>query len=208
MNTFEQFAEELQQLTPYRIRFKDEAWEMQLLNLLVMWFCPEFLTRYTTVIGRTIYFPNRLYVRHHPRSAMRTLAHEAVHLLDQRRWGTGLFALSYLFPQVLGLGLFLFPWIGAYAFLFLIFVAPWPAPFRYYFEARAYALDYLTAAPPFRDATLRGIAHQFESWDYYRMYPFPDAVEAKVLHWARQAEEGNDKNLLKVLLIYEMATEA
>ena len=206
MNTFEQFSEELNHLVPFRIRFKDESWEMQVLNLLVMWFCPEFLTRFTTVVGSTIYFPSRLYVKHHPRSAIRTLAHEAVHLLDAQRWGFGTLALGYLFPQVLGAGVLFFPWIGPYALIFLVFLAPWPAPFRFYFEARAYAMDYLTSDPYFREATLQGIARHFESWDYYRMFPFPDQVEEQVRHWAERAEGGEDKNLLRVLLIYEMAT--
>ena len=155
MRTFEQFEAELKRLTPYRIRFKDEAWEMQALYLFVFWFCPDFLTRFTTVIGRTIYFPNRQYLERYPQVATRTLAHEAVHLLDQQRWGKGLFILSYLFPQILSLGVFLFPFMGPFSLLFLLFLAPWPAPFRAHIEARAYAMDYLTSEPRLREATLK-----------------------------------------------------
>ncbi len=207
MKAFEQFEAELQRITPYRIRYKDEAWEMQLLYLLVFWFCPDFLTRFTTVVGKTIYFPTRQYLEHYPQVAIRTLAHEAVHLLDQQRWGRGIFILSYLFPQIFSLGIFLFPFIGPFALLFLLFLAPWPAPFRAHFEARAYAMDYLTSEPRLRPATLEGIVKRFSNSDYYRMFPFPDQVKASVMHWVHLAESGKDPELLKVLLIYEMATE-
>lgn len=207
MNSFDAFATELRRLVPFRIRYKDEAWEMYLLNLAVVWFCPGFMTRFTTVIGSTIYFPSRQDSQQHPQAAMRTLAHEAVHLLDAERVGLPWFMLGYLFPQVLTLGVFSFPWLGAWAFLFLLFALPWPAPFRFLFESRAYALSYLTLPAIQRPYTLANICHHFDSWDYYRMYPFPAQVEAQVRHWAAQAEQGQDKDLLKVLLIYEMAAE-
>jgi hypothetical protein len=207
MTAFDQFSAELQQLTPFRIRYKDEAWEMQALNLLVMWFCPQFMSRFTTVIGSTIYFPSRLYLQRYPKSAMRVLAHEVVHILDAERVSFPAFMLGYLFPQILTLGVFAFPWLGPWALLFLLFALPWPAPFRFHFESRAYALDYLTTEASHREAALEGISHQFGNWEYYRMYPRPEAVARQVKHWAQQAETGEDKTLLKVLLVYEMADE-
>jgi hypothetical protein len=206
MTDFDQFSAELKQLTPFRIRYKDEAWEMQALNLLVMWFCPQFMNRFTTVIGSTVYFPSRLYVERYPQSAMRTLAHEVVHILDAERVGFPAFMLSYLFPQGLVAGVFTFPWLGPWAFLCLLFALPWPSPFRFYFESRAYALDYLTLPPEQRPAALTGMTRQFGNWDYYRMFPFPQAVRQRILHWAEEAETGRDKTLLKVLLVYEMAS--
>lgn len=208
MSSFDYLSAELKALTPFRVRYKDEAWEMQVLNLFVMWFCPGFMSRFTTVIGSTIYFPNRAYVEQHPRAAARTLAHEAVHLLDAERIGFFLFALSYLFPQILVLGVFSFPWIGPWALLFLLFALPIPAPFRAYIESRAYAMDYLTTGPALREAALVGITSHFSSWSYYRMAPFPEAVSEQITTWANAAETGQEKTLLKVLLVYEMAVES
>jgi hypothetical protein len=207
-SSFERLTQELQQLVPFRIKYKDEAWEMQLLNLFVLWFCPGFLSRFTTVIGSTIYLPSQAYVRQHPESAMRTLAHETVHLLDAEKWSFFGFSLAYLFPQVLTLGIFTFPLLGPWALMFLVFALPVPAPFRFYFESRAYAMDLLTAPRASRRETLLQATQHFSSWDYYHMYPFPDQVTSSIKHWAEKTEAGEDKDLLKVLLVYELVAEA
>ncbi|MEM7369321.1 MAG: hypothetical protein AAF587_12030 [Bacteroidota bacterium] len=208
MSQFDKLSQELQKLVPFRIRYKDESWEMQLLNLFVLWFCPSFLTNYTTVIGSTIYFPNRSYIHQHPESAMRTLAHEVVHLADASKWSFPLFSAAYLFPQILVLGVLSFPLLGFWALLFLLFAFPIPAPFRFYFESRAYALDLLTTPELNRKEVLHRVSKHFGSWDYYRMYPFPDQVQSSIQHWADKAESGEDKTLLKVLLVYELVSEA
>lgn len=207
MDRFEKFADELKQIAPFTIRYKDESWEMQVLNLFVMPFCPEFLSRFSTVIGNTIYFPNRSFIRMNPDAAMRTLAHEAVHILDMDRWTPGLFAGAYLFPQILALGVFLFPFLGIWALLFLLFLLPIPAPFRSYFEVRGYTMDVLTAAPQHRKAVLDQAVQQFTGWNYYKMFPFEASVRAQITHWVHKAEKGEEKNLMKILLIYELVVE-
>src|SRR5688500_17636861 len=54
---------------------------------------PEFMTRFTTVVGSTVYLPQP--VDQLPREVLAgILAHELVHQIDQRRWGP-LFYLSY-----------------------------------------------------------------------------------------------------------------
>ena len=205
---FDQFAAELQKIAPFRIHYKDESPEMSALNLVVSLFCPDFMSRFTTVIGRRVYFPSRDFVAQRPQASIRILAHEAVHLLDSQRWGFGTLALAYLFPQILALGVFLYPWLGLWAFSFLIFLAPWPAPFRFYFEARAYALDCLTAYPEHREAAIFRVSTHFDSWDYYRMFPFPQAVQEELRHWMDRTESGQEKDLMKILLIYEMSMES
>lgn len=208
MESFDKLSQELQALAPFRIRYKDEAIEMQLLNVLVFWFCPNFLTHYTTVIGSTIYFPTRNYVQNHPQSAMRTLAHEVVHLVDASKWSFPIFSFAYLFPQILTLGIFTFPLIGWWALGFLLFALPLPAPFRFYFESRAYALDVLTASDGHKNACLDRACKHFSSWDYYKMYPYEDQVKTSIQNWIQKAESGEDKVLLKVLLVYELIAEA
>ncbi|MEZ4775348.1 MAG: hypothetical protein R3D00_19345 [Bacteroidia bacterium] len=207
MDRFEKFAEELKQIAPFNIRYKDESWEMQVLNLFAMPFCPEFLSRFTTVVGNNIYFPNRSFIRMNPDAAMRTLAHEAVHILDMDRWTPGFFAGAYLFPQILALGVFLFPFLGIWALLFLLFLLPIPAPFRTYFEVRGYAMDVLTVAPHQRKAVLDQAVAQFTGWNYYKMFPFESSVRAQITEWVNKAEKGEAKDLMKILLIYELVVE-
>lgn len=207
MTRFDYFVSELQQLVPFRIRYKDESWEMQLLNLVALWFCPDFMTRYTTVIGSTIYLPSREYVEVHGDSVLRTLAHEVVHMLDAERWSEPGFMFLYLTPQIFALGILLFPFFGFWALLFLLFLLPIPSPFRFYFESRGYAMDVLTAEEVFKERTLQRCVEHFQSWDYYMMFPFPQVVERTIRYWVNRAERGHDKTLLKVLLVYEVVNE-
>ena len=109
------------------------------MGFLVQWYIPTYLTHYTTVIGKSIYFPNEGLINH-PNTRF-TIAHEVVHLLDQRRLSTPLFLLLYLSPQIFGLGVLSFPWLGYHALWFLLFGLPWPSPGRVYIEARAYGLE-------------------------------------------------------------------
>ncbi len=208
MTSFEQLTQEMLQLTPFRIRYKNESWEMQLLGAFSYPFCPTFLTNYTTVIGSTIYFPSREYMRQHSDRAAQLLAHEMVHLLDAEGVSEAVFLSSYMFPQILFLGIFSFPWLGWWALLFLLFLLPIPAPFRFYFESRAFAMDVLTADPSEREHVLNWAVAQFSDWGYYKMFPFEKLARKMINYWVQQAEEGKDQVLLKVLLTYEMALES
>ncbi|MEZ4829799.1 MAG: hypothetical protein R3C61_26475 [Bacteroidia bacterium] len=207
MDRFEKFSEELQQIAPFTIKYKDESWEMQLLHIFAMPFCPDFLTHFTTVIGSTIYFPGRSYIQQNQDAAMRTLAHEVVHILDMDRWTPGLFIGTYLFPQILALGVWLFPFLGFWSLLFLLFLLPIPAPFRAYFEARGYAMDVLTAPTFHRSKVLDHAVSHFASWNYYKMFPFEEFVRNQITRWVEKAERGEEKDLMKVLLIYELVVE-
>lgn len=138
---------------------------------------------------------------------MRILAHEVVHLLDSERCSEPVFMLSYLFPQILAVGVFCLPLIGPWALLFLLFLLPLPAPFRFYFESRAFALDLMLSEPAHRARMRDRIVEHFAGWSYYRMFPFPTRAEQALRHWMEKAEKGEDKILVKVLLIYEMMEE-
>lgn len=197
MSNFQYFVSKLQAEVPLKIKYKDESWEMALLNVLLRWFNPTFMTSFTTVIGYTVYFTNREYVAKNPNEATQILVHEAVHLLDTKRLSFPLFAFGYLFPQILVVFTLLFP-ISAYFFLFLLFILPLPAPFRAYFEARAYAVDFMLGR---RD--LQGVIAHFWGWDYYKMFPFKVASEKLIRFWV----ENPDAIIAKVLGIYEQAND-
>lgn len=84
----------------FRVAYKDKTWWMAWLGFLVRPFNPDFLSRYTTTLGTTVYFPDQETYEANPKSSFTILAHEMVHLLDGQAhpWT---FKLSYLFPQVL-----------------------------------------------------------------------------------------------------------
>ncbi len=121
----------------------------------------EFLTRYVTTIGQTIYLPSG-WNRRSPESRYVTLRHEAVHLRQFRRYGLVLTALVYLLP-ILPLGL---AWGRARL--------EWEG---YAETIRAtYEVHGLEAA---RDPKLHAyVVRQFVGPAYGWMWPFPRAVQA------------------------------
>ncbi|MEO0897013.1 MAG: hypothetical protein AAFY71_11480 [Bacteroidota bacterium] len=180
---------------------------MQFIQVLIYWFNPRFLSDYTTVIGHTIYFTNREYVIHHERQAMKSLAHEMVHILDAQKSGWFRFALSYLFPQILAIGVLSFPWLGWWALGFLLFLPPWKAPYRSEYEARAYAIDIINTPFALREEAIVRICSMFGEWGYYRMNQDREEVRLNLDYWVNEAESGHDPELSRVLLIYEMVVE-
>lgn len=183
MSDLQYFILLLQKEVPLKIKYKDESWEMRLLYFFIKWFNPRFMTDFTTVIGYTVYFTNRKFVEQYPRQAMQILAHEAVHLLDTKRFTFPIFALAYLFPQVLIVFAFLFPIDSSYL-LFLFFALPLPAPFRAYFEARAYSLDIILGKRSIENAIT-----YFITWDYYKMFPFKEKMEAILAKYSKHPSQ-------------------
>ena len=131
-----------QQIRPINIAFKDESMFMRLLSYL-LFFNPEFMTKYVTVIGKTIYFPNKEYIENEEVFGQ-ILCHEFVHMMQAKRYGA-FYYLGYLFPQILAIfSLLTLPLVllfGNYGFIalaFLLFLLPLPAYFRMRFELEAY----------------------------------------------------------------------
>lgn len=126
----------------YNIYYKSESLLMKILSK-ILFFNKNFLTSYTTTLGRNIYFTYPNYIKNHPITTQVTLVHELVHVKDYEKYGF-LFFLMYGFPQILAplsfLLLFIFPWwVSLLAFLFLL--APLPAYFRMKFELKAYTFS-------------------------------------------------------------------
>lgn len=205
MEKFENLVKLIQTEVPLKIKYKDSSYFMKLMNLFVRWFNPSFMQVYTTTIGYTIYFPSKKYITQDERTAMRLLTHEAVHLLDAKKYSIPVFILAYLFPQILVLGVFTFPFIGWWALLFLLFLAPIPAPFRFYFESRGYSMD--IATNPYGYETTNHYLYFFSSWDYYKMYPFEQKVKQKLEFWLDKIDKREDKILSKCLTMYQLANE-
>lgn len=102
-----------------RLVNKQHVWWMRWLGWALKPVVPEFSSRFTTVIGNTVYLPDDPE-NLSPNMLASTLAHELVHQLDQQRYGV-VFYLTY------GFGL------------------PTGRTMRAYWERRAYAVDLMLA---------------------------------------------------------------
>lgn len=65
-----------------KIKYKNESYLMLFISKLLG---NDFTGKYITVIGYTIYFPNRKFILNHPESASVALLHEIVHLHNKQK---------------------------------------------------------------------------------------------------------------------------
>jgi len=165
-----------------KISYKNKSVLMKILGR-ILFFNPSFMTSYITTIGDTIYFPTESFVNQEPLNASIVLMHELVHMTDEKTYTKPVFALSYLFPQILApLAAILFFFIHWYIALpiMLFFLAPLPAPFRMHWEKRAYiaalyvqqALSQKLNFTPNLPTQVIDDLQQFTSGSYYFMWPF------------------------------------
>lgn len=138
--TFENLVNESKKYFPnLEIKYKDQSNFMKFIGFL-LFFNKDFMTKYITTIGNTVYFPSRDYIVQYPVRSSITLLHEFIHINDARKIGTVLFNFLYLFPQILiifCLPLLLVSWKLALVLLILC-ALPLPAYFRMKFERKAY----------------------------------------------------------------------
>lgn len=126
------------------LAFKDESKFMKLISKLMFW-NKDFMTRFTTVIGDTIYFPNKTFLTARPVSSVITLLHETVHIYDAHRLNKLLFYFLYSTPQSLLLLLPIILFLSwKLSLLFIIFALPIPSYFRMKYEKRAYMASLYT----------------------------------------------------------------
>lgn len=168
-----------QHIPGFSVKFKDESLSQKILGLLAKPFVPQYMTGFTTTLGKTVYYTSRSRLSRTPESAWNTLSHEFVHLFDGKKHPLR-FPLSYVFPQVLGV--FAFAALAAIwtslwaltALVFLIAAAPWPSRGRTQAELRGYAMDIAISywlegeLPEWKRDWIRGV---FTGWSYYRMCP-------------------------------------
>lgn len=120
----------------------------------------EFMTRYHTVIGNTLYVPAR-WDETPDLTRLITLRHERVHLRQRRRYGDIAMAFLYLVP--------LFPLGLAYGRARI----EWEA-----YEETLRATAELRGLDAARSPELRAyIVGQFVGGSYGWMWPFPRAIE-------------------------------
>ncbi len=184
----------LQRFPNILIKFKNESNFMKLLGFL-SFFNKKFMTNYTTVVGNTIYFPDKEYLGEaNGNSPIITLAHESRHMFDI---GSGIKSficrLWYFFPQILAPLMLLFLLLPiSYAIsiplsviLFLACLAPTPSYSRKYYEEKGYIVNLFMLNELYKEHNLsevqrRGMLESsavyingiFTSSSYYYMWPF------------------------------------
>ena len=78
---------------------KRDSLLMKLLSK-ILFFNKRFMSSYVTVIGNKVYVPQLPWKENNPYGATEVLAHEWVHMKDNKRLGIA-FKLLYLMPQIL-----------------------------------------------------------------------------------------------------------
>ena len=168
----------------------------------VLFFNKRFMASYITVIGNKVYVPQMPWKQNNPYGATEVLAHEWVHMKDNKRLGI-VFKLLYLMPQILAplclLG-FWNPWF----FLIILCILPFPAPWRAKFELRGYTISmacrYWLLG---RDPDYHFFVKQFTGPNYYYMYPFEDYMRERLEEEFQRIRadrlEPHEKHIKKVL---------
>ena len=152
---------------------------------------PEFMENYITTIGETVYFPDKMLEDNDSEKIVRVLVHETVHVADSNKLSSALFKFLYLFPQslaplaLLSLVAFWKP-MFIWCLLFLLCLAPIPAPFRYWFELRAYRTQILFSRKEDKltDEEMipvyEWVEKQLCTNLYYWTWPFPSMVRKQL----------------------------
>lgn len=147
----------------------------------ILFFNKKFLKRFITTIGKTVYVPKAIIGRP---DVVLTLAHEAQHYWDNRRWKF-LYPLGYLSPQIWTLGALLSLmtiWFSNWwllSLLCIVFVVPFPAPFRMLIERRGYLMSLACFYWTKQKQSVNWTIVYFRGPDYYWMWPF----EKSLIRW-------------------------
>lgn len=159
-----------------QIKYKDQSTFMKILGG-ILFFNPTFMTTYTTTLGDTVYAPSEQFVTNNQQDFSSILVHECTHMYDNKRLNF-LFTLGYMFPQILSpfslLLLFVLTWKIVLP-IFLLLLLPLPAPWRTYFEQRAYFVGMYARKQIFgSDPIIDGVYYSkfFKNGSYYWMWPF------------------------------------
>lgn len=159
-----------------QIKYKDQSTLMKVIGK-IMFFNPQFMTDYVTTLGNTVYLPNEQYIVNKPEASINVFIHECTHMYDEKRLGF-LYQLAYIFPQILSLVCFLLMFIVTWKIMLpfgLLMLAPLPAPWRAYFEKRAYFVQ-MYAGTQLWDADPVAFGDTYAQWfrtgDYYWMWLF------------------------------------
>lgn len=177
------------------IKWKSKNSIMKAITPIAKVFNKDF-ENYITTVFNTVYVPDN-WNEKDEETKITILAHEMVHVIDQKR--NPLFSFLYFVPQVL------FPILAI--ILALCFWSPWPllvallgllplpAPWRFYYELRGYRMEVLIVREVFGDDP-DDFKRMFDSFineltgpNYYFTMPFKTYVQNKM---SEKGWEGED----------------
>ncbi len=102
LDTLKLFEAEIAKHIPgFSVKFKDESTLCKVIGFLTQCFNPKYMTKYTTTLAPSVYFPSRAFYERQPNTSFTTLAHEFVHLYDNQRGF--MWELIYTLPQALAI---------------------------------------------------------------------------------------------------------
>jgi hypothetical protein len=147
----------------FKVRFKAESKFQRFIGKIASLFGTDYLGRYVTTLGKTVWFPDRGSYEANPKNSAWVLLHEWVHLHDYKRWWI-LFYLSYFF------------------------LLPVVFTMRGYWERRGYTVDIIimrrqTYLPVAIMSRLQKVFCSFSG--YFWMWPFPK----KIYKWVEETLE-------------------
>jgi len=175
MGTTELIAKAQTYFPKLQIKYKDQSTFMKIIGKL-MFFNPTFMTHFVTTIGDTVYLPNEDYLKNNTEAFCDVFIHECTHMYDEKRLGFP-YNVLYAFPQMLFLPMFLLLFVLSWKLvvpLALLMLAPLPAPFRAYFEKRAYFVQMYAGYKLYNvDPAESGLRYTtwFKDGSYYFMWP-------------------------------------
>lgn len=168
----------------FSVAYKEDKALIIVIIAKILFFNKGFMTGYITTLKSTVYWPSRAHVSANWDAAFKVLAHEYVHIHDDRCRPI-LFPLVYLLPQILAAPslvlapvLVVFAVIWGWAWLIplalLVAAAPFPAPGRAWAERRGYAMTLAVTqwhSGSVSNALTAHVISKFTGWDYYKMDP-------------------------------------
>lgn len=156
------------------IKYKDQSLFMKIIGK-IMFFNPAFMTSYLTTFGDTVYVPSQQFETQ--KEFLDVFIHECTHMYDEKRLSF-LYTLSYIFPQILSIIFFLLSFLITWKIMVplgLLCLAPLPAPWRTYFEKRAYLVQMYARYKLFGEDPSLYVDHYaayFSGASYYFMWIF------------------------------------
>lgn len=180
-------------------RFKNEIWWWKVAYYAIIWiFNREFMVKYTTTLDNQIHFPSRKWLLENQASAAGVIAHELVHMRNNKARGSFVAGMLYFFPQdlaVLAPLAILGVWIPELTvfLLFVLALAPIPAYWRMEEEMSAYRMS--IAFQYWRDGWMHDsyiseYAKPFIGSGYYFMWPFRKQVEGRLRRYLSEVRSG------------------
>jgi hypothetical protein len=177
---------------------KEDSTAMKILDK-ILFFTPDFMTRFTTTMGSKVYAPAQ---RRSSPTFWKTIAHELVHIHDKTHAPLGMFGFGfwYLVPQILAaFALLAIPLaFVSLHFLWLLLLLPLAAPIpsmgRTHYEMRGYAMSMAVNYWRYGSVQQHQIDHNVKNFigpAYYFMWPFESGVRKQLDEWVDKMEDGS-----------------